>query len=253
MIPPRARAHRDAVHQFIDWVTKIVPCDFAPIFARPVDGGAPARMHFVVPEQGVFTAEQVRRMDLLIDLAASDGKFAAVLWPHIRTTRELVDALLVLLTSDRWRFQRVAWGDAHARPNDVLVGLKWRNAEGEWSSVMGFAPHGSMPVPRRAPYHALVWWPGGRQNIHNRKPQPELGFIDADHRIEDEVTFKAIRERSTERTKNALAYAPEDFRRFREVAFCLPDEDVLPALHRLERRGLAARDLPWLLRRKLRR
>lgn len=228
------RQHRDAVHHLTDWIALLAPCEFAPGFAKPSSEGIPARMHFIAAEPD-FSAEQLTRAETMFDMAGAEKKFAGIVWPHVRTPGELLDALLVLLESERWQCQVVPWGQTHAREQDMLLALQWRTAAGELSSVMGFTPHGSMPVPRRSPYAAVVWWPGPRSNPHVTHPQPHIGFIDGDHTIADPGRYVAARKSSTARTQQALAHAPEDIKRFREVAFCLPREDVMPRLDRLHR------------------
>lgn len=240
-------AHRDAVYHFTDWVQKTAPCDFAPMFAKPSHAhGVPARMRFLVVKPET-PAEQLADANALFDGAGRNGEFAGILWPQVRTPAELLAAVTLLLESDRWSCERLPWGDTHARPQDVLLSLRWRTASDEFSSVMGFIPHGSMPVPRRAPYAALVWWPGPRDKRFARRADSSVGFIDGEHRL-PEPAYEAALKDSEARTLKALEYAPEDFRRFRKVAFCLPREDVLPVLHRLERRRRTLPELLWGVR-----
>lgn len=220
------KVHQGAAHHLADWLNHLAPCAFAPGFVKPApDTGMSARLVWNVLEPG--SAEQTSRLDSLADLAAGVGSFSGIVWPKVRTPEDLLGELAHLLRSPRWRVRRVPWNGLLARERDVLVALEWKTAHGSWSSVMGLAPHGSMPVTRRSPYAAVVWWPGGPENPHHPEVEGEVGFIDGRHDVEALEPYRGMLRDSAERTEKMLEHAPEDVVGFRKVAFCLPEQDVL--------------------------
>lgn len=89
---------------------------------------------------------------------------------------------------------------------------------------MGFAPFGRMPIMRRAPYVALVLWPGGYENEQRRSPDGSVGVIDA--RLPAEVDPQELWKTTPTSVGELMADAPEDLERLRSVAFCLDEAAV---------------------------
>jgi hypothetical protein len=231
-----APSAHDAVQHLADWIERSVPCSFAPAYVRGAAENAPSRVQFIVAEND-FSDEAARRASVLFEIAGRQKKFACILWPRVRTATDLLDQLSILVRDPRWRCRRLPWGEKHARPKDCLLQLEWSTAAGAQASVMGFMPHGSMPLARRAPYAAVVLWPGIRENGFLEHPQQEsIGFIDADPGVATDEAFKKARNHSTELTRTLQRYTPEDLRLFRKVAFSLPNADVNPFADRLEGR-----------------
>jgi hypothetical protein len=90
---------------------------------------------------------------------------------------------------------------------------------------MGFAPLGSMPVTRRAPFVALAAWTGPKRNPQKSKKMKapdrpdEVGFVDMPpiqpdlHDSMWDATRKRVRE---------LKALPQEGAALPTVAFCLP-------------------------------
>jgi len=106
------------------------------------------------------------------------------------------------------------------RKGSIIVDVAWKTANGKYTSVMGFAPLGCMPVTRRAPYVALALWPGDHENAW-LKQQDELGIIGAPHGM-DRNRHKAQMKTTNERVKVLLELPAEDAEELRRVTFALP-------------------------------
>jgi hypothetical protein len=151
------------VGHFRDWLRKgMTACGFA----GSVAGDARVNYLHLLEE---LTEAEVAEVDSFIDVAAAAHNFAIILFPRVRTPRGIVRLLRTLATGDRWEAARVPWRK-HPREGAALVGLHFKTADGDQSSVMGFAPLGCMPVARRAPYVALAVWAGPKLNKHKRSP-----------------------------------------------------------------------------------
>jgi hypothetical protein len=146
-------------------------CGFASALAKSTDGiiwavidGAPTAAH-VESTNGLFVG------------AAKESKVAAAVFPALRTTEDVARLIQVFSSDPSWQLKRRDW--KHHRRSDLLISLRWITASKVPSSVMGLAPIGSMPVHRRAPFVALIVWPGGRDNPNNTlTPAATLGFLD---------------------------------------------------------------------------
>ena len=190
-------------------------CKFAAFFARR--GHLRAATIPGVPK----TTDLVRIADF-IDAESNDRRTALLLFPHLRCTQAIRELIEVLVKSPRWTVHSVPWGE-HARYDDELIGLTWSTSAGLISQAMGFAPIGSMPATRRAPYAAIALWAGGHENQHRSKPKDPriVTFVDT----ANEFTFEEHEQRWTKSSELTSAYLqdpPEDIKLFRRVAFCLP-------------------------------
>lgn len=109
------------------------------------------------------------------EYAAEHGCAGLAIFPEMREPDELAELLLALPAHPRWRLERVAM---RRRPRDgVNLLVAWRTAFDDETSVLGFAPLGSMPVTRRAPYFALAAWGGGHDNLLDLRENVEPGRV----------------------------------------------------------------------------
>ena len=202
------------------------------------------------------TVERIAQWDTFLDDAGCEKRVGVVILPRLRTPEEVSALLVVVGRAPRWTCKPVAW-KKHGRPDDVLVGVSWRTAVEEeglrlGSSVIGFAPIGSMPVTRRAPYVALAVWPGGRDNEFARSKGGEVGFIDVPpvfaarrpewwrpknivRKLRGEVadrraTYRRMFDLTTADVGHLLQDPAEDAHRLRKAAFCLPRATVTSEL-----------------------
>jgi hypothetical protein len=180
---------------------------------------------------GSFAPTDVLNLDLLLDEAAKRLEVGLILWPLLRTTEDVVAMLATLQTSARWRCEPIPWGD-HEKPGATLVGLTWRTAAGDSSSVMGFAPHGAMPVTRVAPYVAVAVWPGGHENPNPKHSSPagHVGFVDCkmpELSDKPEHTYENLWKQTLAAVRALLeSPPPDDRKRLHDVAFCLPSSSL---------------------------
>jgi hypothetical protein len=217
---------------FLRWLAQTSPCAFARLFAAHPTTRRPRILCSVFLE--ALSRADVADANRTLDECAEAGEFGALVFPRLRAAEEIASTLTVLARDSRWDLRRVEW-KALKRDEDMPVGLHWRTADGNWSSAMGFAPLGWMPVTRRAPYVGIVVWPGGYANkIHQSKAEQAVGFIDGDHRIKEPGYTKAFKATKSE-VRRVLGDPVEDPIVLRDAAFCLPKmlaENLLKA-HRL--------------------
>lgn len=161
------------------------------------------------------------QIDKLFDFAAIRLVPAIAIFPAIRTEADLVELLHRLATGDRWKLSRETVKGLVTE--DVLVGIQWKTKTGLISQPMGLGPFPTMPVTRRAPYVCLATWPGGHDNPHRKKPDPEkVDFLDSvlpeplKHK-----QYKKLRETSTARTTALLSECQDSAATYRTVAFRL--------------------------------
>jgi hypothetical protein len=114
--------------------------------------------------------------------AAENQRAGVAVFPEFRTAEDVVSLLVGLAGKSNWSLSPAKWGK-HARDAE-LVSLWWRTPTGPRTSVMGFAPLGSMPVTRRAPFVAIAAWTGPKLNPQKSKKMKmpdspdEVGFVD---------------------------------------------------------------------------
>jgi hypothetical protein len=155
--------------------------------------------------------------------AAKMQRPGIAVFPEIRTADEVVGFLVGLAGKSGWSLTRAKWG-RYERDGE-LVGLWWCTPAGLRTSVMGFAPLGSMPVTRRAPFVAIAAWTGPKLNQQKSGKMKgpdlpdEVGFVDMPplqpelHDNMWDATRKAVRE---------LKALPQEGAALPTVAFCLP-------------------------------
>lgn len=195
----------------------VTGCTFAAVHAREI-GDAVLYQVFVDPLDDELPGE----VESFLDAAAQERAAAIVVFPELRSAEDICALLRLLQGRERWRLESVPW-KRHPRA-DLLLGLWWRTAAGDRTSVMGLAPLGTMPATRRAPYVALVAWTGGHENEHWTKRTPgEVGLVNMrlpsslapidKYRAAFQTTRDTVKE-----IKAALAEGAAE----PNVAFCLP-------------------------------
>jgi hypothetical protein len=89
---------------------------------------------------------------------------------------------------------------------------------------MGLAPLRHMPLPRRAPYAAMVLWPSGRENPRASiptSPRDPVGLVDAAHGLEDSL-YDHHWSSTISDVKKMLTHERGDRKLLQSVAFRLP-------------------------------
>jgi hypothetical protein len=94
------------------------------------------------------------QVDLVFDTAAAAHLPAIVILRDVRSEGDLLRQLRLLSSGDRWDVRREKVEGLATE--DLLLGLRWRTADGRSSLPMGFGPFGTMPATRRAPYTCLA-------------------------------------------------------------------------------------------------
>lgn len=205
------------------WLRGLTGCHFASSVAGE------GRINYV-DQLDELVETDVPMLNGSIDAAVDDEFFTVILFPRVRTPRGIIRVLRALCENERWSARRVPWRNKHPRAGVTPIGLEFRAASGERSSVMGLAPLGCMPVTRRAPYVALAVYGGPKANTHKRTPAGELGFIDArtltDDKEIDEEGHERLWKATKERVKALSQDPPEDHFWMKEVAFFLSDDIV---------------------------
>jgi len=157
----------------------------------------------------------VRHLTGHIRVAAAEKRLALGIFPNIVTERQLRDLIETLRCSPGWT---VASLDVKGR---FAVDIRWSSSDSHHSSVMGFAPLGTMPVTRRAPYVAMALWPCGYDNHRRTRPHTFVGVGDMAHDFADDhydSMLKKTKERVSE-TRSVLG----DQSLFTGMTFCLAD------------------------------
>lgn len=215
-----SRQHTD--RHFLSWISRgLTGCSFATDIAQKHKRAATRIQCVTILNE--TSPDLPAALETQIDSCATAKEVAAVVFPRLRTTEDIARLLWQLSTSplpsgpSRWQCKRVDLG----RADDVAIGLWWTTATGPLSSVMGFAPLGSMPVTRRAPYVAILLWPGGYENVHRTTRNSTVGIVQAPV-TSDAEEYQRIWDRTTEVTAELLSEPQENPALLRKVAFCLP-------------------------------
>ncbi len=193
-------------------------CSFATAYAAALN----------VIQWGVWSGaspSESLHMDLagFFTSAAASKRPGIAVFPEFRTAEDVVGLLVALAGKSGWSLSHEKWGK-HARDAE-LVSLWWRTPGGLRTSVMGFAPFGSMPVTRRAPFVALAAWTGPKLNPQKSKKMKmadspdEVGFVDMPPLVAEthDSMWDATRARVRE-----LKALPQEGAALPSVAFCLP-------------------------------
>lgn len=208
-----------------------VACSFARTIARARRGIQWGAFPGSAPAEAL-----TRSLDAVFDVAAEAKLASVAVFPDLRSAEDITALVESLAATSRWVVRLPTWR-RHQR-DDALVGLYWRTPKSRLSSVMGFAPLGSMPVFRRAPYVALGLWTGERENPKSlelmkrvKRADDEVGFVDmpvraaaTQERVWDATLAEVKRVRDLQREGAAEP----------DVTFCLPQscrERVAGLLH----------------------
>ena len=155
---------------------------------------------------------------------AATQRLGIAVFPEFRTANDVVGLLTGLAGKSGWSLSRAKWRK-HER-DDVLVGLGWRTPAGPLTSVMGFAPLGSMPVTRRAPFVAIAVWGGPKLNPYKSRKMKtpdrpdEVGFVDMPP-LQPEAAYDSVWD-ATRKKVGELIALPQEGSALPTVAFCLP-------------------------------
>jgi hypothetical protein len=163
----------------------------------------------------------VETLSAVVDGAETRSLFVAVMFPRVRQPSELVSFLTTIGAHPRWSvFESPP--RAHRPDGGVDISVEWTTLGGYLSSAMGFAPLGTMPATRRAPYYALVLWPGGHSNPRFvPRDIRKVGFIDAALDVTQDA-YDTLMQTSKSETTKLLSDPLESSKPLREIAFCLP-------------------------------
>lgn len=148
-----------------------------------------------------------------IELAESQSQLALAVFPSVVTEEHLFDLIELFKKGSRWSVRSVDVVDRYA------VDLRWLRPGLEDASAIGFAPLGTMPVTRRAPYVAVGVWSKGHENPMRTKPDSFIGVGDMSHDL-DEVQYKQMHKTTraqVSRTRTVMA----DSAISTGVTFCL--------------------------------
>jgi hypothetical protein len=206
-------AHAAFVHEvFGAWLNspRLHGCRFASSIAK--GGGRIWLGSFFGSPTGVA----VQKLSEHVQLAASAQQLAVAVFPDIVTAGQVRQFIELLAVSPGWT---VAPVDIAGR---FAVDIRWRSSAALESSVTGFAPLGTMPVTRRAPYVAVALWPCGHDNPRRKKPHSFVGLGDMAHEFTDE-TYDKLHRATKERVSRAKE-VHNDPSLFTGMTFCLEDQ-----------------------------
>jgi len=188
-------------------------CQFAKLIAQKKDRIVTAAF------SGLAKEEDVSR---LFEAGTRGHLPVIAIFIDIRTEDALVEQLRVLARGSRWRLTRDY--PEGLVTDDVMVGMEWRVREGLVSSPMGFAPFGTMPVTRRAPYVCIAAWPGEHENANwTRYEKGLVHFLDTDLstlRL-TKAKYRSLTKMSNDSTSALLSELGDDARYYRRTAFRL--------------------------------
>jgi hypothetical protein len=209
-------------------------CGFAKRLAAEADEGSEPGIRWVTVRDAT-DPDLPENLSVAFDLAATFNKAPIAVFPTVRSPASLVELLAVLSkAAPRWRLSQATW---KAQPGQgCLVWARWKTANGQWSSVMGMAPFGCMPVHRRSPHVALALWSGGKSNPYRQtKNAADVGLIDMPlpSQLADKQKFDKLWKDTRQRTANWRMCVDKTKEGSAEpdVTFCLPS--------RYQRRALA--------------
>ena len=215
-------AGKNAAEEMRNWLKyPLYGCRFAMKLAyRGTDQPYSILIHEIV---GPVDAEVVDTLNGLIDSAANDLKSVVLLFPNLRTCEDVAELTASFCATPRWTLSFPTW--KHSPRDGILLGLSYATELGLPSKVMGFAPLGSMPVTRRAPYVGIALWAGGPMNPDH--PREKAGkrakFVSfADMPVPDDV--RAAHQRlwsESETATNWLRAGPPEGAAELDVSFCL--------------------------------
>ena len=210
-----ANRYRDHLR---DWLGHgLSGCHFASALAARATAGRVAYWTL----RGRLTVADVPALEAMSERSGRANRFFVSIFPHLREPAEIVHMLETLASCPRWSLSVVPWRN-HPREKTTQFGLTWRTKRGALTSVMGFAPLGTMPVTRRAPYVAIAFWPRLHANPHRKDHRGEVvGFVDGAHGM-GLKTYGNVWRTTKEKVGALLADPAEDRVQLRQVTFCLP-------------------------------
>lgn len=204
-------AHVALVHEiFGAWLNapRLHGCSFATTIAKDPRGRIRLASFFGTP-----TGEVVGQLSEHIQIAASAQQLAVAIFPSIATEQELSALIYLLERSSGWVVVPLSI------PGRCAVDVRWTQSESCQSSVMGFAPFGTMPVTRRAPYVAIALWPCGYDNPRRKRPHDFVGVGDMAHNF-DSDRYDRMRQATSARVSQTRD-VHRDASLFTGMTFCL--------------------------------
>lgn len=211
-----------AVHHFQRWLgAGLVGCSFARKLARE-----PERRFAYYVGLDDLDAGHLQETTALIDGAASDNRVAILLFPRARDGRDVALIIRSLARVARWTVNVGSWQNAAKHGTYLPVSMEWTTTQQLRTKAMGFAPLGTMPVTRRAPYVGIAVWGGGYANQHKRSAAGSVGFIDVDP---GEMTPADHEARWTATIANTKLLSTDPFespKQLRDVTFSLAPGDA---------------------------
>lgn len=149
-----------------------------------------------------------------------------VTFPLVRTVEEVADLVVRVGDMELWTAERIRRDDDHA-DEISRIGLRCRMDDAHVAWALGFAPIGSMPITRQAPYTALILRSRVEYDsdaIPRTDPSPDIGIHLADMCRADEINQGVWK--NTEKMRRNLVGEVEYGAKAR-VTFSLP-ADLLP-------------------------
>lgn len=201
--------------------TPITGCRFARMIASEKHDYVSIRLLTVRQAVGDPDLPEVIHGYLL--QAAQDKSGVLFVFPNLRVDEDIADLVTVLAKHDAFTLTQKPWRPPGIR-SEILLLLEWQTPAGYPSRTMGFAPSGTMPVVRRAPFVSLFVWTGGYDN-HFRPKKPEwktVGIVDMKHAFEKQQ-YDNLWEGSLEEKAERDKEEPTASASFRDVSFCLSE------------------------------
>lgn len=175
----------------LEWLkTRVTGCQFARAIAKK--GGDRAAVRLSVVRNALNDPALPELLHATLIQAAAESAGVLFVFPHLRVDEDIADLAMSLTRNPAFTIQQQPWPPEGASRTEILFLLRWLTPSGLPSRAMGFAPSGSMPITRRAPFVSLFVWPGGLEN-HIRgtktkegKPFASVGIVDMKHSFDPE-------------------------------------------------------------------
>ena len=205
-----------AVELMVRWLRAgMTGCEFARVFAKQP---APGEVRSVMVRNALGEPSVAEVLEPMLEKAASDHAALMAVFPELRYDEEIADLAAKFSRHPAWTLWEPEWTTDSQR-DDILVALDWRTPSKHASNALGLAPLGSMPITRRAPFVALVVWPGAHENSFRDVTYKRVGVADMRHSL-TKSTYNTYFETSE---RNKAGYTAEELvsAARHDVTFCL--------------------------------
>jgi hypothetical protein len=196
----------------------ITGCLFAEAIAKKPDISA-VRLSTVRKAVGDAAFPDLIHASLL--QAAAEPAAALLVFPNLRVDEDIADLVSALVKHKDFTITKKEW-PAEVTRTEILFLLEWKTPSGYPSRTMGFAPSGSMPVTRRAPFVSLMVWPGKHDNKFRPTNYKSVGVVDMKHNL-DQTKYDKLWNESLEQKAKRDKEEPSTSASFRDVTFCLSE------------------------------